>query len=43
MALVTLQLESKHLYGNTTVSVILPDRPFMEDPQKLYSKKKNII
>ncbi len=40
MALVTLQLESKHLYGNTTVSVILPDRPFMEDPQKFYSKKK---
>ena len=36
MALTTLNFESKYLNGNTTVSIILPDRPRKESPAEFY-------
>ena len=37
MALSTLNFESKYLNGNTTVSIILPDRPREDDPAGFYN------
>ncbi len=40
MAYMTLDFQSDCLMGNTTVSVILPDKPWNEKPEKYYSNGK---
>ncbi len=36
MALATLNFESEYLYGNTEISVILPDMPRYQEPKEFY-------
>ena len=40
MAYLNLNINSKYLGGNTDISIILPDRPFLADPAKFYKSKK---
>lgn len=40
MALSTLNFESKYLNGNTTVNIILPDRPRDTPPGEFYTRQK---
>lgn len=36
MALVNFNMNSKYLGGNTEVTIILPDRPWGDEPEKFY-------
>ncbi|MBQ7488724.1 MAG: hypothetical protein IJT77_14640 [Clostridia bacterium] len=40
MALMHFDFQSEYLKGNTTISVILPDKPWGMDPRKFYEKGK---
>ena len=36
MALVNLNMNSRYLNGNTEVTIILPDRPWSDEPEMFY-------
>lgn len=40
MALMQLNFQSEYLQGNTTVSVILPDKPWGADPKEFYGQDR---
>jgi Predicted esterase len=40
MAYLSLNFESQYLHGNTTVSLILPDKPFKQEPKAFYQAGK---
>ena len=40
MALISLDFESQYLHGNTTVSIILPENPFTQEPKAFYQREK---
>ncbi len=42
MALVNLNMNSKYLGGNTEVTIILPDRPWGDEPERFYRSGRNI-
>ena len=40
MSLVNMNFQSQYLGGNTEITVILPDKPWEEEPKKFYDRKK---
>ena len=42
MALIHLNFDSKYLFGNTDVNIIIPDAPYSGDPKKFYQSQEKL-